>query len=165
MANGISHSSHVASSVGDITADNKNALAGQAALPVDAEVLHKPDSKIVKVPDGEEPDPLDDLPENERAILKRQLDLLDVSVNYFTLYRYATPMDLAIIVASSICSIGAGAVLPLMAVRNSNHSRSSGETCPGPNITFIAEKHACVLVAAQGRTVHGILFFSSTFSA
>ncbi|KAF2178248.1 P-loop containing nucleoside triphosphate hydrolase protein [Zopfia rhizophila CBS 207.26] len=68
------------------------------------------------IPDGVEPDPLDHLPENERAILKRQLDILDISVNYATLYRYATSMDLAIIMVASICSIGAGAALPLIAV-------------------------------------------------
>ena len=63
-----------------------------------------------------EHDPLAHLPENERAVLKRQLDVQPTNANYFTLFRYATRWDLIIMFISSVCAIAAGAVLPLMTI-------------------------------------------------
>lgn len=79
--------------------------------------LNKYDSKIIKVrdvPEGE--DALEQLPENEKAILRRQLDAPDVKVTYWTLYRYATTWDKVFIVIAIITATAAGAVLPLMTV-------------------------------------------------
>ncbi|KAJ6123557.1 hypothetical protein N7471_010874 [Penicillium samsonianum] len=56
------------------------------------------------------------LPEHERDILKRQLDAPLVSISYFGLYRYASRMDLLIIVVSTLCAIAAGAALPLFTI-------------------------------------------------
>ncbi|EXJ91025.1 ATP-binding cassette, subfamily B (MDR/TAP), member 1 [Capronia coronata CBS 617.96] len=79
--------------------------------------LNKYDSKIVQVrevPDGDAA--LAHLPENERAVLKRQLFTPDVNVTYTALYRYATAWDLVFIVIAAISAIGAGVVQPLMTV-------------------------------------------------
>ena len=79
--------------------------------------MEKLDSKIVKVGDlkeGEEA--YAHLPEHEREIVKRQLEIPPVKVTFFTLYRYATRNDIIIIVISAICAIIGGAVMPLMTV-------------------------------------------------
>jgi len=61
-------------------------------------------------------DPFKHLPEHEKAILKRQLDLPAVKVNYMTLYRYATRNDKIILVMAGLGAIIGGALLPLMTV-------------------------------------------------
>ena len=79
--------------------------------------LEKLDSHIIKVPEvKKEDEAYQHLPPHEREIVKRQLDIPTVSVNYKTLYRYATKMDLIIIAVSSVCAIAGGAVMPLMTV-------------------------------------------------
>jgi ATP-binding cassette subfamily B (MDR/TAP) protein 1 len=77
--------------------------------------LAKLDSQIAKAKD-DKIDPMANLPDHEREILERQLDIPPVKVGYFTLFRYATNVDLAILAVSAICSIAAGAVLPLMTI-------------------------------------------------
>lgn len=57
-----------------------------------------------------------DLSQAEQDILARQLSLPPLKASYFMLYRYATRMDLLIIVVSSICAIAAGAIFPIMTV-------------------------------------------------
>lgn len=59
---------------------------------------------------------LKELPEDERRILKDQLDAPTVQVSFLTLYRYASAWDYAIIFVSSICAIAGGAALPLFTV-------------------------------------------------
>lgn len=79
--------------------------------------LKKLDSKIVKIRDALEGDAaFAHLPEHERAILKRQLDTPDVKVSFITLFRYASMWDLIIFYVAALCSIAAGAALPLMTV-------------------------------------------------
>lgn len=56
------------------------------------------------------------LPEHEKEILKKQLDAPSVKISFFGLYRYASRMDLLILVVSAICAIVAGAALPLFTV-------------------------------------------------
>lgn len=77
--------------------------------------LTKLDSHIVKVGNVQE-DPLGHLPPNERDIIRKQLEMPEVKLNYFTLFRFATRNDLMLIFAASIASIVAGAVLPLMTI-------------------------------------------------
>lgn len=96
----------------------------------DAPQLRKLDSTIVNVEDSKDKD--DDaayahLPPNEREIVKKQLDIPNVSVTYWTLFRYATKLDLAVIFISAICAIAGGAALPLMTVRD------NGDASPAPN--------------------------------
>jgi hypothetical protein len=117
-------SSHATHSSAD--ADHEKTLLGQAPLPIqpqlplnDSTQLQKLDSKVVEVKEGDENDPFKHLPDNEKAILKRQLDTPDVKVGFFTLFRYATNMDISILVISTICTIAAGAAMPLMTVSRS----------------------------------------------
>lgn len=80
--------------------------------------ITKLDSHIVKIDKDakDEVDPLQHLPPNEKEIIKRQLDMPDVKLNYFSLYRFATTNDLIFIFTGCIASIIAGAVMPLMTV-------------------------------------------------
>lgn len=59
------------------------------------------------------------LPENERRILKMQLDSPEVKASFATLYRYASKWDIVIMIVAAICSIAAGAALPLFTVCSS----------------------------------------------
>lgn len=98
--------------------DQEKFAVQQAPLPVlvnEPVPLTKLDSKVAK-PKEDQVDPLAHLPEHERAILKRQLDQPDAQPAFLKLYRYATTVDLVIIFVCAICSIVAGALLPLMTV-------------------------------------------------
>ncbi|GMG16196.1 unnamed protein product [Aspergillus oryzae] len=64
----------------------------------------------------EDGDPFKHLPEHERVILKRQVDLPATKVNYMTLYRYATRNDKIILAIASLTAIIGGALMPLMTV-------------------------------------------------
>jgi ATP-binding cassette subfamily B (MDR/TAP) protein 1 len=101
------------------------ATLGQAALPIqptgpqdqpEALDLRKLDSKVVQINDADDKDPFKHLPEHEAEILRRQIDIPEVKVGFFTLYRYATRTDWTIWSISCICSIVAGAAMPLMTV-------------------------------------------------
>ncbi|KAJ5038208.1 uncharacterized protein L3040_007075 [Drepanopeziza brunnea f. sp. 'multigermtubi'] len=56
------------------------------------------------------------LPPAEAEILKRQIDIPVVTASWKTLYRYSTRNDILIMIVSAICSVAAGAALPLMTV-------------------------------------------------
>lgn len=84
----------------------------------DITALEKLDSKIVKVGEAKEgEEAYAHLPPDEKEIVKRQLDIPPVKVNFKTLYRYATRNDLIIVLVSAIAAIGGGAVMPLMTVQ------------------------------------------------
>ncbi|WEW56462.1 multidrug-resistance transporter mdr2 [Emydomyces testavorans] len=91
--------------------------SGSASTIADDRHLKKLDSKVVK---KKEESNLDDalahLPEHERHIIKEQLELPDVKVTFFTLYRYATTNDIIILLVSAIASIAGGAALPLFTI-------------------------------------------------
>jgi hypothetical protein len=59
--------------------------------------------------------------EHEKRILDRQLEVAPVKGSYRMLFRYATPTDLFIIFVSSICSIAAGVIFPLMTACSTFH--------------------------------------------
>ena len=103
-----------------VTENEKRGSEGsssESASDSGLEDLHKYDSKIVKVRDVPEGDAaLAHLPEHERAVLKRQLDIPAASVSWLKLYRYATTLDKVIVCICVFCAIGAGAVMPLMTV-------------------------------------------------
>lgn len=66
---------------------------------------------------SQEPESLPhNLNESEREIIDQQLNISKVNISYFSLFRYATGNEIAIMVVAAIASIGAGAVMPLMAV-------------------------------------------------
>ena len=56
------------------------------------------------------------LPPHERDILKKQLDAPPRPVSFFGLYRYASHMDILILVVSALCAMAAGAALPLFTI-------------------------------------------------
>ncbi|KAJ6019752.1 hypothetical protein N7499_003146 [Penicillium canescens] len=56
------------------------------------------------------------LSQHEKDILKRQLDAPPVKTSFFGLYRYASRMDMLIILVSTLCAIAAGAALPLFTI-------------------------------------------------
>lgn len=79
--------------------------------------LEKYDSQVIKVKDAKEGDEAyAHLPEHEREIIRRQLDVPPIKASFATLYRYATRNDILIIIISAICAILGGAVMPLMTV-------------------------------------------------
>lgn len=132
MAKSSQHQSSASSSSGDATQydvtflDNEKATLGQVPLPT------APAPAVVPAPktkskakdagkekedkDKEEQDPFAHLPEHEKAILKRQLDIPPVKVTYKTLFRYATRNDKILIAISAICAIIGGALIPLMTI-------------------------------------------------
>lgn len=52
----------------------------------------------------------------EAAILKRQVETPDIKVGIKTLYRYATTIDLLLLLVAAFCSIASGVILPLMTI-------------------------------------------------
>lgn len=74
--------------------------------------------------------PTASLSEKEKDLIDRQLTAPNLTVGYFSLFRYATAKDKAIMVVALIASIAAGAVLPLMTVsttyRLCAHRRQGG---------------------------------------
>lgn len=92
--------------------------SGSSGASSTSDAPRKLDSTIVKVEDSKDDDAAyAHLPPNEREIVKKQLHIPGVSVTYWTLFRYATKLDLVIIFISAICAIAGGAALPLMTVR------------------------------------------------
>jgi ATP-binding cassette subfamily B (MDR/TAP) protein 1 len=102
--------------------EKQAAMAGQAPLPIqgagpqDINPLTKLDSKVVVQVKDEEQDPFAHLPAHERDILFRQVDIPKINTGYWTLYRYATRNDWIIFAISCLCTIAAGAAMPLMTV-------------------------------------------------
>lgn len=87
----------------------------------DVSNIKKKESETVQVPKDAKEDTDEDavfahLPEHEKAILKEQLHIPDVKITFLGLYRYASKNDLIVLAVSCICSIGAGAIMPLFTV-------------------------------------------------
>ncbi|KAI0603161.1 multidrug resistance protein [Biscogniauxia sp. FL1348] len=76
----------------------------------------KLDSKVMKPPQESDSNPYAHLPENEAAILQRQVFTPEVKAGIATIYRYSSRNDLLIMFVSAICAIAGGAALPLMTV-------------------------------------------------
>ena len=66
---------------------------------------------------------LENLPDEEKHILKAQLDSPSVTVTYFSLYRYADAWDYLVLLVSALCAIAGGAALPLFMVSRFPSSR------------------------------------------
>ena len=109
-----------ASSHGDYTDETESTRKGKTeehATQVASEdqTLEKLDSHAVKIKAKDEVI-YAHLPLAEAEILKKQVDIPPVKAGWRILYRYATTNDKLIIAVSSVCSIAAGAALPLMTV-------------------------------------------------
>lgn len=113
--------------------------------------LNKYDSKIVQIRDVPEGDAaLAHLPDHEKAVIKKQLDVPETKVTYWTLYRYATRWDKVFIAIAVICAIGAGAVLPLMTVVFGNLSG---------NFSGFAQGNLDILESFNSRLNRYVLYF------
>jgi ATP-binding cassette, subfamily B (MDR/TAP), member 1 len=79
--------------------------------------LKKLDSQIVTPKDKvTKTDPFADLPAHQAEVLRKQVDTAEVKPGLAALYRYADRKDYFIIGVAALCSIAAGAALPLMTV-------------------------------------------------
>ncbi|KAF8463597.1 P-loop containing nucleoside triphosphate hydrolase protein [Kalaharituber pfeilii] len=78
--------------------------------------LEKLDSKVIDLKDQSEDDPYKHLTPEEANVIKRQLDIPEVNLSYFDLFRYATFNDKLFIGTAGFASIAAGAILPLMTI-------------------------------------------------
>lgn len=70
------------------------------------------------VPNEEVKPPVVVLSDQEKGIIDLQVTAPTLTVGYFSLFRYASRKDVIIMVVATIASIAAGAVMPLMTVRN-----------------------------------------------
>ncbi|KAL1792862.1 hypothetical protein ACET3X_009369 [Alternaria dauci] len=68
--------------------------------------------------------PMAGLSDQEKDIIERQLTAPNLTVGYFSLFRYATAKDKLIMVVALIASIAAGAVMPLMTIVYGNFAGS-----------------------------------------
>lgn len=57
-----------------------------------------------------------DLTDSEREILDKQISAPSVNVSYSTLYRYASPLDIAGLVLGTLFAAAAGAIMPFLTV-------------------------------------------------
>lgn len=85
--------------------------SGDKVLEID-----KLDSKVLKADDDKEDDPFGHLPDHEKEIVRRQLEIPEIAVSFKTLLRYATVNDILLMVLSAFCAIAGGAIMPLMTV-------------------------------------------------
>lgn len=92
------------------------APAPTPAVPITEKGYKSKEDKNDSSSDGEGEDPFGHLPEHEKSILKRQLDIPVVKVTYVMLYRYSTLNDKLIMALSAFSAIVGGALLPLMTV-------------------------------------------------
>lgn len=125
--------------------------------------LRKLDSEIVQVREIPEGDAaLAHLPEHERLILKRQLDVPDVKVTYFSLYRYATTYDKIFIAIAVFTALGAGAVMPLMTVIFGNLSGQFQGLALGTVTNFKSTLNTYVLYFVYLAVGEFVLIYTST---
>ncbi|KAL3437552.1 P-loop containing nucleoside triphosphate hydrolase protein [Aspergillus tetrazonus] len=105
-----------------LAADEKKILSdlsapsSTTATPADKEQRPKSSSSNNAVSVNEVDALIAHLPEEERQVLKTQLEEIKVNISFFGLWRYATKMDILIMVISTICAIAAGAALPLFTI-------------------------------------------------
>ncbi|KAM0324384.1 hypothetical protein ACHAQA_008165 [Verticillium albo-atrum] len=107
-----------ASSQGDSTELEAHSHANEnEKASADKNDLTKADSKVITAPEVDaDKDPFKHLPEDEAAVLKRQIITPEVKAGVAALYRYSSTNDIIIIIVSTLCAIAAGAALPLMTV-------------------------------------------------
>jgi len=100
-----------------IVGDEKVSAVSKSSRDNSQDGLDKLDSHIVHVnEESKEDDPLGHLPPEEAEIIRKQLDIPNVNLNYFSLFRYASRNDIIIIVISAITAVIGGAAMPLMTI-------------------------------------------------
>lgn len=98
-----------------ITNASRNSISAHSSSSSDHSKLEKLDSKVVKV-NAADDDPYRHLSEAEKAIIRRQVDIPEAKVTFWSLFRFATTNDKILMFLSGIAAIAAGAILPLMTV-------------------------------------------------
>ncbi|KAL4819493.1 P-loop containing nucleoside triphosphate hydrolase protein [Aspergillus spinulosporus] len=93
-----------------------SAPSSTTAIPIDKEQRPKSSSSNNALSVNDVDALLAHLPEDERQVLKTQLEEIKVNISYFGLWRYATKIDILIMIISAICAIAAGAALPLFTI-------------------------------------------------
>jgi ATP-binding cassette subfamily B (MDR/TAP) protein 1 len=68
--------------------------------------------------------PMACLSEQEREIIERQIDAPKLTIGYFALFRYASRVEVLIMIVALVASIAAGATMPLMTVVYGNFAGS-----------------------------------------
>ena len=91
-------------------------VPGNAAKNNSSNSLQKLDSRVIDVKAVSELDKYKHLSLEETAVIKRQLDVPEVKLDYFDLFRYATFNDKLLLFTAGLTATVAGAVLPLMTV-------------------------------------------------
>lgn len=101
-----------------IIGDEKVSAISKSSGSSSHDGLDKLDSHIVHVNEGskEEDDPLGHLPPEEAEIIRKQIDMPKVDLNYFSLFRFASKNDITIMVISAIMAVIGGAAMPLMTI-------------------------------------------------
>lgn len=96
---------------------NHSSTSSATIAPAEAKAARSESSSAANFAGEDGDDPLySHLAPHERQILKKQLDVDETNVSFFGLYRYASRMDILVLVVSAICAIAAGAALPLFTV-------------------------------------------------
>ncbi|KAL4754305.1 hypothetical protein BDW72DRAFT_138250 [Aspergillus terricola var. indicus] len=93
-----------------------SAPSSTTATPADKEQRPKSSSSNNALSVNEVDALIAHLPEDERQVLKTQLEEFKMNISFFGLWRYATKFDILIMIISAICAIAAGAALPLFTI-------------------------------------------------
>lgn len=144
-----------------MTSGKESASKEETSINIRDGVNHKASSsngEVTLTPENEKASN-QHLTEQEQRILDRQIDTPLVKISYFTLYRYATKVDLIIIAISSICAIAAGSVFPLMTASIPNHFlfefRLLIEACRLSLAKSLVNSHPSYLATA--RCLHSVM--------
>ncbi|KAJ5247718.1 ABC multidrug transporter mdr1 [Penicillium chermesinum] len=79
-------------------------------------IIQKANENKTASPEEQEDLLFSHLPEHEQAILQQQVKSPRVNISFFSLYRYASKLELAILTISTLCAIAAGAAMPLFTI-------------------------------------------------
>ncbi|KAI5854657.1 ABC transporter [Tricharina praecox] len=98
--------------------NEKQAIAPASSSSSSADSsLQRLDSHIqVKKSEGQQEDELSHLPENEREIIRRQIDVPVVDLSYWSLFRFSSTNDLIFIAIGCVTAVIGGAILPTMTI-------------------------------------------------
>lgn len=86
------------------------------SVPADLPGSGDPAAAIAAAAAAAAADPFSHLPEKEAELLRAQVDMPETPYGFFSLFRYATPADVVIMVVSGVLAAAAGAALPAMTI-------------------------------------------------
>jgi hypothetical protein len=113
----LSHSTTATKSVWRLTLGQHLKSTSLALLMVLVlDLLQTPLNKNPLPPFHKEPD-YQELPLSEKEIVQKQIEVPEVAPGYWTLFRFAGPLEWAVFCWRCVCAVAAGAAMPLMTVR------------------------------------------------